>query len=97
MTQSSGADDTRNYYRLTYRDDTGEQAVHNIAGRTVTLTWENGLRIHVNVNDLRPFLDRLDYRLSRKGLLWGSLPEHKKSPGSSVDAEPGAEPKPSCH
>lgn len=72
---SSGADSSRDYYRLTYADPTGETAVRNLTGRTVQLSWENGATIHLDIDTIRPFLAHLEYQMSRKGHLWA-----KKNP-----------------
>lgn len=78
MTASSGADKSRDYYSLNYRDPTGEAAVRNLMGRTVTLTSEDGFLLFLNIEDLRPYLQTLDFRQSRKGHVWGS--RKKKTP-----------------
>ncbi|WP_454114249.1 hypothetical protein [Microbacterium maritypicum] len=68
----SGADSSRDYYPLTYRDPTGETAVRNLMGRSVQLTWENGATIHLDVDTIRPLLANLTFRMSRKGHIWGA-------------------------
>lgn len=40
-------------------------------GRSVQINWENGATIHLNVDDLRPLLALFDFRVSRKGHIWG--------------------------
>ena len=74
---SGGADRSRDYYSLTYRDPTGETAVRNLMGRSVQISWENGATIHLSVEDLRPLLAQFDFRVSRKGRIWG---EKKAAP-----------------
>lgn len=69
---TSGADDSRDSYPLTYRDPTGEAAVRNIMGRSAQVTWEDGFIIHLTADDLRPFLAQFDFRMSRKGHIWGN-------------------------
>lgn len=69
---SSGADSSRDYYPLTYRDPTGETAVRNLMGRSVQITWENGATIHLELNTIRPLLAGLEFRMSRKGHIWGT-------------------------
>ncbi|MDQ1130678.1 hypothetical protein [Microbacterium sp. SORGH_AS_0888] len=70
-----GAEASRDeYYRLTYRDPTGETAVRNLMGRTVQITWENGFTLYVSTDDIQPYLDQLEFRMSRKAHVWG----HKK-------------------
>lgn len=81
MIASGGADKSRDYYSLTYRDPTGETAVRNLSGRTVQVTWENGAALHLDIEDLRPYLQTLEFRQSRKGLLWGS--RKKKTPAAT--------------
>lgn len=75
LQHTGGADSSRDYYSLTYRDPTGETAVRNLQGRTVQVTWENGATIYLDIEQIRPYLAQLDYRMSRKGHLWG----HKKN------------------
>ncbi len=86
MTDSPrGADISRdNFYPLTYRDPTGETAVRNLSGRTVQMSWENGATIFLDVDDVRPFLARLHFRMSRKGLIWGK----RKSAVAAADSKP---------
>lgn len=81
----SGAESSRDYYPLTYRDPTGETAVRNLMGRSVQITWENGATVHLDIDTIRPFLKALDYRMSRKGHIWG----HKKIAPSAVAAARG--------
>lgn len=72
---TSGADNSRDSYPLTYRDPTGEAAVRNIMGRSAQVTWEDGFILHLTADDLKPLLAQLDFRMSRKGHIWG----HKKN------------------
>lgn len=67
-----GADKSRDFYSLTYRDPTGETAVRNLLGRSVQITWESGAVIHLHVDDLRPLLALFDFQVSRKGHIWGT-------------------------
>lgn len=76
MQTNGGADPSRDNYSLTYADPTGETAVRNLTGRTVQVSWENGATIYLNIEDLKPYLARLEFRMSRKGHLWGK----KKGP-----------------
>lgn len=66
----SGADHSL-CYTLTYRDPTGETAVRNLMGQSVQITWESGVTIHLSVGDLKPLLSQFDFRVSRKGHIWG--------------------------
>jgi hypothetical protein len=83
---SSGADSSRDYYPLTYRDPTGETAVRNLMGRSVQITWENGATIHLELNTIRPLLAGLEFRMSRKGHIWGTK---KKAPVLSGNSDEG--------
>lgn len=82
----SGAESSRDYYPLTYRDPTGETAVRNLMGRSVQITWENGATIHLELNAIRPLLASLEFRMSRKGHIWGTK---KKAPVLSGNSDEG--------
>ncbi|UTT52313.1 hypothetical protein [Microbacterium maritypicum] len=79
MTQKAmrDADVTRDSerYSLTYRDPTGEAAVRNLMGKSAQVTWDDGFIIHLTAEDLKPLLAQLNFRMSRKGHIWG----HKKN------------------
>lgn len=84
-----GADSSRDNYSLTYADPTGETAVRNLTGRTVQVSWENGATIYLNIEDLKPYLARLDFRMSRKGHLWGSKKKAPVAAGASQNSPLG--------
>lgn len=84
---TSGADKSRDYYPLTYRDPTGETAVRNLTGRSVQITWENGATIHLDVDTIRPLLAKLTFRMSRKGHIWGSKKSAPVLSGNSGEGE----------
>ena len=79
---TGGADSSRDYYPLTYRDPTGETAVRNLMGRSVQITWENGATIHLDIDTISPLLAKLDFRMSRKGHIWGTKKKAPVAPGA---------------
>lgn len=83
----SGADASRDYYSLTYRDPTGETAIRNLMGRSVQVTWENGATVHLDVDIIRPLLAKLNFRMSRKGHIWGTKKNAPVSSGNSGEGE----------
>lgn len=89
MQSNGGADPSRDNYSLTYADPTGETAVRNLTGRTVQVSWENGATIYLNIEDLKPYLARLDFRMSRKGHLWGSKKKAPAATGASQNSPLG--------
>lgn len=80
----SGADQSRDYYSLTYQDPTGETAIRNLMGRSVQVQWENGVTLHVEADTIRPLLAQLNFRMSRKGHIWGYK---KKAPTGQGEGE----------
>ena len=72
---TSGAGHPRDFNSLTYRDPTGDAAIRALMGRTVQVAWEDGFIVYLNSEDLKPMLAQLNFRMSRKGHIWG----HKKN------------------
>ncbi|WP_091226788.1 hypothetical protein [Microbacterium sp. 3J1] len=83
----SGADQSRDYYSLTYQDPTGEAAIRNLMGRSVQVTWENGASVHLDVDTIRPLLAKLNFRMSRRGHIWGTKKSAPDLSGNSVEGE----------
>jgi len=80
-----GAESSRDYYPLTYRDPTGETAVRNLSGRSVQINWENGATVHLDIATILPLLSGLEFRMSRKGHIWGT--KKKVPPASGTKPE----------
>lgn len=71
-------------YSLTYRDPTGEAAVRSLMGKSAQVTWDDGFIIHLTAEDLKPLLAQLNFRMSRKGHIWG---HKKKAPTGQGEGE----------
>lgn len=75
---TSRADASLGYNPLTYSDPTGQAAVLNLMPGPYAITDRRGFTIWINLADLKPLLNRLEFRESRKNLIWAST--KKKAP-----------------
>lgn len=90
---TSRADFSLDYYALTYRDPTGEEAVRNLTPGNVLITWPDGYTIWIPEQQAKGLLKFLlwayNFRASRKGHTWAS-PKKKNagSPGRETGVTP---------
>lgn len=84
------ADHSLNYYSLTYRDPTGEQAVRDLTPGNVSITWPDGYTIWIPEQQTKGLLKFLlwayNFRRSRKGHTWA---QPKKNDAGSPGRETG--------
>lgn len=86
MTDSapSRADFSLDYYSLTYRDPTGEDAVRNLVPGNVSITWPDGYTIWIPEHQAKGLLKFLlwaySFRRSRKGHTWAQPKKNDAGP-----------------
>lgn len=79
MDGSSGADSSSGYYAQTRTDPVVAAVIRKLESQVLTITSEDGTRIWIRGEDLKPLLAHLTFAASRKGMVWARL-KKKKAP-----------------
>ncbi|WP_142206756.1 hypothetical protein [Subtercola boreus] len=95
MTNFGRADAALDYNSLTYRDQTGERAMRNLAPGQYQITHESGLRFWIDADELRPLLSQCYVTESRRS---GYQRLHlKKNAPESASTDRGQQSQPNTH